>query len=123
MTAYKNFSAPASVQEAKEGVSDLRSSQEAPADGYQSKWIQTDNRKQGQPTETNRDLHHNYFLRVRTVLDHQGNVVNALYGKIYGDFMQFRYYLNPTPNSRNIEFDPKQNLLHGVKSFEQVNAP
>jgi hypothetical protein len=45
-----------------------------------------------------------------------------LYWKIYGDFMQFRYYLNPTPNDRTVEFDPKQNLLGGLKSFERVNA-
>jgi hypothetical protein len=60
---------------------------------------------------------------VRTVKDHAGNIVSARYGKIYGDFMQFSYYLNPTPNDRNIEFDPKQNLLGGLKSFERVSAP
>ncbi len=67
-----------------------------------------------------------YFLRVRTVLDEKGNVKSALYGKIHGDFrfyagtkapragMGFDYYLNPTPNDRNVEFDPKQNLLKGL---------
>jgi hypothetical protein len=35
----------------------------------------------------------------------------------------FQYYLNPTPNDRNVEFDPKQNLLGGLQPFEQVNAP
>ena len=62
---------------------------------------------------------------MRTVLDENGNVKSALYGKIYGDPMQmnFRYYLNPTPNDRNIEFDPKQNLLGGLKPVEQVDAP
>ena len=65
----------------------------------------------------------NYFFRVRTLLDEHGNVKSALYGKIYGDFMQFAYYLNPTPNDRNVEFDPKQNLLHGLKPTEEVTAP
>jgi hypothetical protein len=37
--------------------------------------------------------------------------------------MQFSYYLNPTPNDRNIKFDPKQNLLGGLQSFERVSAP
>jgi hypothetical protein len=69
------------------------------------------------------DKNRNYFFRVRTVLDENGNVKSAQYGKIYGDFMQFRYYFNPTPNSRNIEFDPKHNLLSGLQSFEQVSAP
>jgi hypothetical protein len=33
------------------------------------------------------------------------------------------YYYNSTPNDRNIEFDPKQNLLGGLQSFERVTAP
>ena len=60
----------------------------------------------------------NYFFRVRTVLDEHGNVKSALYGKIYGDFMQFTYYLNPTPNDHNIEFDPPRNLLGGRRRFQ-----
>jgi hypothetical protein len=93
--------------------SGLRSPHEAPVDGYQSKHEQT------QMPDPNR----NYFFRVRTAKDHEGNIVSAHYGKIYGDFMQFTYYLNPTPNDRNIEFDPKQNLLGGLQSFEQVRVP
>jgi hypothetical protein len=111
-----------SVPDAEKG-SDLRSPHEAPSDGYQPQWVQTDNRKPGKPVETSRDENRNYFLRVHTVLDEKGNVKSALYGKIYGDFMQFRYYLNPTPNDRNIEFDPKHNLLKGLKSFEKVREP
>jgi hypothetical protein len=76
-----------------------------------------------------------YFFRVRTVLDENGNVKSALYGKMQGDVrfyvgtkapragISFNYYLNPTPNSRNVEFDPKQNLLVGLQSFEQVTDP
>jgi hypothetical protein len=64
-----------------------------------------------------------YYFRVRTKVDDRGNIVSAHYGKIYGDFMQFAYYYNPTPNDRNIEFDPKQNLLGGLQSFESVSAP
>jgi len=37
--------------------------------------------------------------------------------------MQFSYYFNPTPNSRNIEFDPKQNRLKNLSSLETVTAP
>ena len=103
--------------------SSLRSAHEAPPDGFQSQWVQTDTRKPGRPIETNRDESRNYFFRVRTLQDEGGNVKSALYGKIYGDFMHFRYYLNPTPNDRNVEFDPKHNLLTGLKSFEQVTAP
>jgi hypothetical protein len=105
-----------------EMTSSLRSPHEAPPTGYQPHWIQTDNRKPGKPVETDRDPNRNYFFRVRTVLDENGNVKTALYGKIYGDFMQFRYYLNPTPNDRNVEFDPAQNLLKGAAG-EVVNMP
>jgi hypothetical protein len=100
------------VPDAEKG-SELRSAHEAPVDGYQPVHEQTQMA----------DPHRGYFLRVRTTLDHNGNIVSALYGKIYGDFMQFNYYLNPTPNDRNIEFDPKHNLLRGLKSYEQVTAP
>ncbi len=64
----------------------------------------------------------NYFFRVRTVLDANGEVVSALYGKIYGDIhffvppgsngmVRFTYYMNPNSLDRNLEFDPKRNLL------------
>ena len=59
----------------------------------------------------------------------------ALYGKIDREIhmrgvarrgpadIVFTYYLNPTPNDRNLEFDPKRNLMPGLKSTEQVTAP
>ena len=77
----------------------------------------------GQPSKNEHDPNRIYLFRVRTVEDHDGNIVSARYGKIYGDFMQFSYYLNPTPNDRNIEFDPKQNLLGGLSALEQVRVP
>lgn len=95
------------------GVSGLISSHEAPIDGYQPEY------EKSQTSNSDRI----YYFRVRTALDGQGNVLSAHYGKIYGDFMQFRYYFNPAPNDRNVEFDPKQNLLGGLQSFEEVNAP
>jgi hypothetical protein len=109
------------VQDSEKG-SGLRSPHEASAVGYQAQWVQTRSRKPGQPETGTLDPNRNYIFRVRTALDHQGNVVSARYGKIYGDFMQFTYYLNPTPNDRNIEFDPKQNLIGGIQSFEQATA-
>ena len=93
--------------------SGLRSPHEAPADGYRSELAQTE------MTNPSR----NFCFRVRTKLDENGNVVSARYGKIYGDLAQFTYYLNPTLNDRNIEFDLKQNLIGGLQSFEQVTAP
>lgn len=62
----------------------------------------------------------NYFFRVRTKKNGKGEIVSALYGKIYGpvDFMisaqgmsvGFTYYLNPTSNDRNTEFDCRNYL-------------
>lgn len=63
------------------------------------------------------------IIRVRTKVNDRGDIVSAHYGKIYGDFMQFKYYLNPTINDRNVEFDPKQNLIEGLKFDEAVKAP
>lgn len=65
-----------------------------------------------------------YFFRLRTKLDKDGQVESAIYGKITkpfelkhssfrGDsrlFLKFDYYLNPTPNDRNLEYDQKNNL-------------
>jgi len=103
----------------------LRSPHEAPADGYQARLIRENFHHVGQTGKADYDPNRNYFFRVRTALDHQGNVVSAHYGKIYGDpeQMNFGYYFNPTPNDRNIEFDAKQNLLQGLQSFEQVSSP
>jgi hypothetical protein len=103
--------------------SGLRSPHVAPTNGYQPKLTRETYAHPGQASKFEYDPKRIYFFRVRTVKDHDGNIVSAHYGKIYGDFMQFAYYLNPTPNDRNIEFDPKQNLIHSVQSFEQVNQP
>jgi len=103
--------------------SGLRSPHEAPTEGYQPELTRETSAKPGQASKFEYDPNRIYLFRVRTVLDHDGNIVSARYGKIYGDFMQFSYCLNPTPNDRNIEFDPRQNLLGGLQSFEQVTAP
>jgi hypothetical protein len=103
--------------------SGLRSPHEGPLNGYQPEITRETSALPGQPNKFEFDPNRIYLFRVRTVKDHEGNIVSAHYGKIYGDFMQFTYYLNPTPNSRNIEFDPKQNLLGGLQSFEQVTVP
>lgn len=70
----------------------------------------------------------NLCFRIRTNFDEEGNVTEALYGKIYGGIgfnhsysdekveepraerMRFRYYLNPTSLDRNLEYDKKHNL-------------
>lgn len=79
------------------------------------------------------DYRPNYFFRVRSEVDEKGNVIRAQYGKVYGAFrvsglarkdarVSFLYYLNPD-GTRNVEFDPKQNLFKNLSSLEEVRAP
>ncbi len=35
----------------------------------------------------------------------------------------FTYYLNPSPNDRNLEFDPKRNLFTNLGEFVTVSEP
>lgn len=63
-----------------------------------------------------------YTFRIRTRRNDKGELVEAYYGKIYGDFefegddkkgligVKFLYYLNPKPLDRNLEWDMKNNL-------------
>jgi hypothetical protein len=91
--------------------SELVSDYEAPKEGYQDTWVQRTWKEKGGYHQTTSNMDRNFYFRVRTKVDEKGNIVSAHYGKIYGDFMSFIYYLNPTPNDRNVEFDPKRNLL------------
>jgi hypothetical protein len=52
------------------------------------------------------------------VLDDKGDIVSANYAKLVGDIdlhavrgVSFTYYFNPTPNDRNLEFNPGRNLF------------
>ena len=105
----------------KDMGSTFRSAYEAPNAGYQPE-VQF-----SFVTTTEKDLKVEKLgdteylaFRVRTVLDEKGNIVSARYGKIYGPIefgvgkehhVRFSYYLNPTDNDRNLEFDPGHNLL------------
>ncbi len=110
--------------------SNLRMPYEASLVGYQTNWIS----HAGQRPESGyfgtlvSDETKNYFYRVRTVMDENGEIKSALYGKIYGAILfdvrgsetaslMFKYYLNPTPNDQNIEFDPDKNLFGGRDRF------
>jgi hypothetical protein len=71
----------------------------------------------------------NHYVRVRTRVDNEGNIVSSRYGKAYGEIrcrfghygdtrlhVQFSYYLNPAENDRNVEFDTKRNLFKYPRS-------
>jgi len=74
-----------------------------------------------------------FFFRVRTVKEN-GRIIAANYGKISGGLrldgmnsntctILFTYYLNPTPLDRNMEWDPKQNLIKGLTWEENPREP
>lgn len=101
----------------------LASSYKAPKKGYASSWVQTNARVSGEPLKTNRKADRNFYFRIRTKLDSSGNIVSANYGKIYGDFMSFIYYVNPKVNDDNLEFDVQNNLFGNLNWKEEVNHP
>jgi len=101
----------------------LRSDHHAPRKGYRDELIHRREVRGGKVIVSHRKKTMNYYLRVRTVLDDDGNIVSAHYGKIYGDFMEFTHYLNPTPNDRNVEFDRKKNLIDTGYRGHKVQDP
>ena len=109
----------------------------APTNGYQSTYIYMHGKSptKGYYGAEDDDPPRYYFFRVRSVLDYEGKLKEAMYGKILGAIayagaaspnkvrILFTYYLNPTLNDRNMEFDPKRNLLQNLKSTEEVCSP
>ena len=106
-----------------EKTSALRSPHEAPENGYEPQWVKTQSQRPGEYSRYGIDESLNFFFRVRTILDEKGNVKSANYGKIYGDFMNFCYFFNPTPNLRNVEFDTTRNLMKDLGPSEHVMQP
>jgi hypothetical protein len=113
----------------------------APGDGYEPIL------KRAEESFRNRNAEADigYFFRSRVFLDPEGRVVSAHYGKILEDIrfspresgwhvshrkmpkhfatVWFTYYFNPTPNDRNLEFDPEQNLFDSLEPNERVSDP
>ncbi len=96
----------------------LKMPHQAPEDGYAQEITLTETQDNSgiQP-----DLAHcreqmannGLYLRVRTQLDKDGNVISAHYAKIVsprGSGSRFLIFYNPTPNDRNLEYDLKTNL-------------
>ena len=100
---------------------------EAPVFGYSQKMLLWRERPVGERNErTNTDEKRCYAFRIRTKYDASGNIESAYYGKIYGDInikdvegVKFLYYLNPTPNDRNLEWDMKNNLCSEPGAINQ----
>lgn len=107
----------------------LRLARFAPETGYATNWVKTTFQHEGEALHERRE-DRNYFFRVRTKRDEAGRVVSALYGKVHGEIdyswsrvISLAYYLNPTPNDRNMEFDPSKNLFRDLPAAEQVKDP
>jgi hypothetical protein len=88
--------------------------------------------KRGSKVSWKDDRH--YIFRVRSE-EENGQLKRAMYGKILSDIklssakkkggmpsIEFKYYLNPN-YTRNLEFDPKQNLFGNLPDLERVNEP
>lgn len=115
--------------------SEFRMPYEAPQDGYTSYWVWRNARiTDKKPGATSTFVDESYpqrgfLLRTRAVVDSNGRIVRASYGKIHGPFIfdsrsdngcgyiSFKYYLNPD-ETRNLEFAPKQNLFVGQNIME-----
>lgn len=97
----------------------------APEAGYDLRKLEFSQRtKDGALVITPDENLEGYFTRLRTETDEEGNVQSALYGKVTNPFellenvfrgrshlfLKFDYYLNLTPNDRNLEYDQKNNL-------------
>ena len=107
----------------------------APDIGYTNKWSlrQLMNSEGSHYDSASQREGLNYFFRVRTKKDEAGNIIAANYGKIRkplqlivtpgNTWIGMIYYFNPTPNDRNMEFDPSRNLFTDLPVTSQVRDP
>ncbi|HVU17915.1 MAG TPA: carboxypeptidase-like regulatory domain-containing protein [Candidatus Didemnitutus sp.] len=83
--------------------------------------------------DTTHDRESGYFFRVRSI-EQNGRLTAANFGKITGDiaidprdtktcYILFTYYVNLESLDRNLEWDPKQNLLRGLTFLETPHDP
>ena len=96
----------------------------APDSGYLSEYLCWKGRSKQLKRETSYDMNRCFCFRIRTQRAADGTIVEAYYGKIYGDIkfeykndpfvpvasVQMFYYLNPTSLDRNLEWDMQNNL-------------
>jgi hypothetical protein len=121
------------VESSEAGWSDLVGPHEAPETGYVPKW-------EFQTWENDEDMQAGYVkprqvyvFRVRTVLDKDGKVVSARYGKMPGrmdsrlafgrSHVILDYYLNGKDNDRSLEWDRKNNLFKDLDKTLWLQRP
>lgn len=103
--------------------SEFKSDYLAPEKSYQASWKYIRSRRPEEGDKGNVNRQRNYLLRVRTKADKSGKIESCNYVKIYGEIPRFSYYFNPTPNDRNLEFDPRKNLFDKLLRDELVTDP
>jgi len=119
--------------DALKGQSELMSGYLAPTNGYMNiydyRMIVLPDLEKRINVFPRKDMH--FYFRIRTQTDDEGKIINAYYGKIYGDItasfrgfgekkeigVYFKYYLNPTPNDRNVEYKVRSNLFKGRDNY------
>lgn len=101
----------------------------APENGYQQDFRIWSGLTKTMRSDDSADKEACHAFRIRTVKNEKGKIISSYYGKIYGDFamkfnrdstprgVYFTYYLNLTPNDRNLEWDMKHNLCPVRGSF------
>jgi len=109
--------------EVEDYTSQFKSDYLAPEGGYKNELKFYEYRSRNDPIISNIDKNRSYYFRVRTQLDNEGKIFSALYGKLYGDFPDLHYYLNPNDNDRNVEFDPRQKLFVNLPKEERQFEP
>lgn len=94
----------------------------APEDGYNEGYMCWDGYDRSMTRDCSYDRNRCFAFRIRTERDESGKITRAYYGKIYGDIsflyeyrpggksipvsaVNMRYYLNPTPLDRNLEWN------------------
>lgn len=117
------------IKENRRQGSMLKLPKVAPEIEYKTKLVKLMSREPGKPLKRDVEDDNNYIFRIRAE-EKDGKLIRAMYGKIHGDFeydidsenkakIVFKYYLNPD-YTRNLEFDPNNNLFRNLKSTEQV---
>ena len=121
-------------------TSEFRSLYTAPEEGYTPILIDEQARTRTKILKRSEIAKDQYLVfRVRSVTNEEGRIVTANYGKIYSpnlldpiieygrmgdtDRLMFTYYFNPTPNDRNMEFNPARNLFTNLPPVERVTEP
>lgn len=123
------------ANEAEAKLSDFKTLRQAPEVGYQPVYefirVKANHSREGSTKRTN------YVFRSRTKLNSEGKLESCHYGKLIDAVdvargsafpdtkpkVIFTYYFNPTPNDRNLEFDPQRNLFKDLPSTSSVWAP